>query len=183
VENISGIFMWLNRDGMGGFDSSTRPDTEIWVRHSISAQHNLHWKGDPAYLFSELVNSSAVFESLAYTSIIATGPRSAAITYSARFSTGNFHPGSAIGFRAVAPLEARPDMRVTNSMPLGSPLLLTVATINCIETLKVQQVLARGGRSKRCREQGMAWAFREFRDSGCCVTKQDVHKREWLSSI
>ena len=95
VENISGIFMWLNRDGMGGFDSSTRPDAEIWVRHSISAQHNLHWKGDPAYLFSELVNSSAVFESLAYTSIIATGPRSAAITYN-KFWPGGVGPNGAV---------------------------------------------------------------------------------------
>jgi hypothetical protein len=28
-------------------------------------------------------------------------------------------------------------MRVNNSTPLGRPLLLTVTTINCVETLKV----------------------------------------------
>ena len=79
--------MWLNQDGMGGFRSS-RPDTETWVRHSISAAHNQHWKGDSTYFFSDMVNSSAVFESLAYTSIIATGPRSAAITYNKYWPDG-----------------------------------------------------------------------------------------------
>ena len=86
--------MWLNRDGMGGFRSD-RPDTETWERHSISAAHNRHWKGAPAYRFSERVNSSAVFESLAYTSIIATGPRSAAITYN-KFWPGGLGPNGAV---------------------------------------------------------------------------------------
>jgi len=84
VENMTGIFLWINADGMGGTDS--------WVRHSITAQHNRLWQGDAKYLFSEMVNDSSVFETLSYTSIVATGPRSAAIMYNKFFHT-EFGPG------------------------------------------------------------------------------------------
>jgi hypothetical protein len=80
TENMTGIFLWVNADGMGGFNSSA-PGTQNFVRHSISAQHNRLWKGDPQYLFSEMVNDSSVFETLSYTSLTVTGPRSAAIFY------------------------------------------------------------------------------------------------------
>ena len=56
-------------------------EEEVWVRHSITAAHNRLWKGDPHYLFSEMVNDSSVFETLSYTSIVPTGYSSAVITY------------------------------------------------------------------------------------------------------
>ncbi len=80
VENRTGIFLWVDKTGLGGFGSS-KAGTETWVRHSITAQHNRLWKGDAKYLFTEMVNDSSVFETLSYTSIMATGPKSAVITY------------------------------------------------------------------------------------------------------
>ena len=80
VENMTGIFLWLNADGMGGFGSD-KPGTEVWQRHSITAQHNRLWGGESKYLFSDMVNDSSVFETLSYTSILPTGPRAAVITY------------------------------------------------------------------------------------------------------
>lgn len=69
VENKTGIFLWVNSDGMGGYRSK-RPGTSTWERHSITAQHNRLWTGDDKYLFSEMVNDSSVFETLSYTSIV-----------------------------------------------------------------------------------------------------------------
>jgi hypothetical protein len=51
VENMTGIFLWVNEDGMGGFDEPASNGTKTFVRHSITAQHNRLWKGDPKYLF------------------------------------------------------------------------------------------------------------------------------------
>ena len=51
VENMTGIFLWVNEDGMGGFDEPAGNGTKTFVRHSITAQHNRLWKGDPKYLF------------------------------------------------------------------------------------------------------------------------------------
>jgi hypothetical protein len=48
----------------------------------------------------------------------------------------NLHSRSAIEFHAVAPLEA--NMRVTDNIPLGCQLPLTVAIMNCVETLKAR---------------------------------------------
>ena len=97
VENHTGLFLWLNRDGMGGkylkdaatstassgsFGSSKNWSTLAgWTRHSISAVHNELWRGDPKYLFTASVNDSALWETLAYTSILTTGADSAAIFY------------------------------------------------------------------------------------------------------
>ena len=110
VENQTGIFLWVNRDGMAGFNTNSynkkqsksksksqndgrgrgdrgrekeqeEVEEEVWVRHSITAAHNRLWKGDPHYLFSEMVNDSSVFETLSYTSIVPTGYSSAVITY------------------------------------------------------------------------------------------------------
>ena len=80
VNNATGIYLWVNIDGMGGYRSN-EAGTSIWQRHSITAQHNRLWKGDTKYLFSDMVNDSSVFETLSYTSIVPTGPRSVVITY------------------------------------------------------------------------------------------------------
>ena len=53
--------------------------------------------------------------------------------YGARFRQ-KFTLEGAFEFHAFAPLEA--SRRVTNAIPLGSPLLLPVHTVNCIQTLK-----------------------------------------------
>lgn len=77
VENKTGIFLWVNNDGMAGYLSSagsglgsgsgaaaaaskiaggmSMVPASTWERHSITAQHNRLWKGDPAYLFSQMV--------------------------------------------------------------------------------------------------------------------------------
>jgi hypothetical protein len=80
VENTTGIFLWVNADGMAGFGTNL-PGTAVWTRHSITAAHNRLWTGAPTDKFTEMVNDSSVFETLAYTSIMVTGDASAAITY------------------------------------------------------------------------------------------------------
>jgi hypothetical protein len=79
VEESQGVYLWLNEDGMGGI-GGRNPRTE-WARHSISYQHNRLWRGDPRYLFNETVNASNGWGTLSYTSIMVTGPNSAAISY------------------------------------------------------------------------------------------------------
>ena len=74
VENKTGIFLWVNVDGMGGFGSD-KPGMEEWQRHSITGQHNRLWTGAKQHLFTEMVNDSSVFETLSYTSIMPTGAR------------------------------------------------------------------------------------------------------------
>jgi hypothetical protein len=60
---------------------------------------------------------------------------------------------AAIGIQTFAPLEA--SMRVTNSMPLGSPLLLPSPPINFVATLKVFGtyivLVAQGSAEEGCR--------------------------------
>lgn len=85
VENTTGLYLWLNQDGMGGKPAVGgrravgAPVAEAgapsagWSRHSISAAHNELWRGDPQYLFTGAVNDSAKWETLAYTSILPTG--------------------------------------------------------------------------------------------------------------
>jgi hypothetical protein len=80
VENITGLYLWLNQDGMGGKPRRVgAPVAEVgaasagWSRHSISAAHNDLWRGDAQYLFTGAVNDSAKWETLAYTSILPTG--------------------------------------------------------------------------------------------------------------
>eukprot|EP00038_Savillea_parva_P025505 m.47986 g.47986 ORF g.47986 m.47986 type:complete len:499 (-) comp6947_c0_seq1:76-1572(-) len=92
VENTTGIFLWVNPDRGtrrsiegGGTGTATVTPGGAWERHSITAQHNRLWKGDPTLLFSDAVNDSSVFETLSYTSIMVTGPRSAAIAYNQFF--------------------------------------------------------------------------------------------------
>jgi hypothetical protein len=82
VEDAQGVYLWVNEDGMGGIAGE---DARVeWKRHSISYQHDRLWKaagGDPKYLFGEGVNASDGWGTLSYTSIMPTGPASAAITY------------------------------------------------------------------------------------------------------
>jgi hypothetical protein len=78
VENKTGLFLWVNEDGMGGSEAHA---TAGFSRHSISAAHNALWRGDKQYLYTNAVNNSALWETLAYTSILPTGPDSVAIMY------------------------------------------------------------------------------------------------------
>ena len=86
VENASGVFAWVNEDGMGGIGGGA-PRAE-WVKHSISYQHNRLWRGDPIYLFDERVNVSDAWQTLSYTTMMATGPDSLTITYQRFFPYG-----------------------------------------------------------------------------------------------
>eukprot|EP01050_Picozoa_sp_SAG11_P011838 SAG11_NODE_1281_length_5311_cov_4.192441_4_plen_371_part_00 len=109
VENMTGLFAWLNLDGMGGFGSSSPGDA--WTWHSISYQHNLRWKGDKRYLFTDAVNSTWADdrprffdETQAYTSILLTGPRSATIMYQ-QWAEPKGHNGTTFAIQ----VEIRPD--------------------------------------------------------------------------
>ena len=91
VENMTGLFVWFNSDGMAGFVRSegaadggegTRGDfgaasaaveaappetqSDVWQRHSISYWHNALWQGEAAYRFDERINASDLFESQAF---------------------------------------------------------------------------------------------------------------------
>lgn len=72
TEHMTGLFMWLNLAG-------TREGA--WERYSLSYQHNMHWKGDQSYKFDERVNSSDIFESQAYTSLMQVDDTSFVVTY------------------------------------------------------------------------------------------------------
>jgi hypothetical protein len=134
VENMTGIFLWVNGDGMAGYtsaptalpateraeggDASSSVASDGWVRHSITAQHNRLWKGDPTYLFSNMVNDSSVFETLSYTSIIVTSPTSAAITYNKYWyeefgpnKTVKHWPGPSANFMIQVELRLNPPAR------------------------------------------------------------------------
>jgi hypothetical protein len=87
VENTTGIFLWVNEDGMGGSRGGGDPRSE-WVRHSISYQHNRLWRGDPRYLYDERVNISDAWQTLSYTSMMVTGPDSVVLTYQRFFPFG-----------------------------------------------------------------------------------------------
>lgn len=86
VENHTGLFLWVNEDGLGSMMQGPGAAAAAGApagfdRHSISAAHNALWRGDEKYLFTNAVNDSALWETLAYTSILPTGPASVAITY------------------------------------------------------------------------------------------------------
>ena len=84
ADNVSGIFLWLNPDGMG----------EVWERHSLSYWHNELWSGDAKYKYSPLINSTAGWESQAYMSLLRTGPSEAVVTYN-KYMEDNAGGGSA----------------------------------------------------------------------------------------
>ena len=89
VENMTGLFLWLNTDGMAGFEEPEEREQapqeeakeQVWQRFSISWQHNQHWTGSPAYRFDERVNASNLFESQAYTGLVRVGPRDFLVLY------------------------------------------------------------------------------------------------------
>ena len=84
ADNVSGIFLWLNPDGMG----------EVWERHSLSYWHNELWSGDAKYKYSPLINSTAGWESQSYMSLLRTGPSEAVVTYN-KYMEDNAGGGSA----------------------------------------------------------------------------------------
>ena len=78
ADNISGIFIWENPDGMA----------RAWSRTSLSAQHNRLWQGDARYKYSEEVNATTGWESQAYMSLLRVGPAEAVVTYN-KYMEGN----------------------------------------------------------------------------------------------
>ena len=80
-QNLTGVengpFVWLNADGMGGLHGGN--DRQNWVRHSLAEQHNRLWTGATRYLFP--TDNNSPWMSLAYTSLLVTGPSSFAVTY------------------------------------------------------------------------------------------------------
>eukprot|EP01050_Picozoa_sp_SAG11_P039856 SAG11_NODE_16996_length_531_cov_1.370370_1_plen_83_part_10 len=56
-----------------------------WVG-CLSYWHNRLWKGEPYYRFDGSVNESDAWDTLAYTSLIQTGPKSGAVLYNKFFS-------------------------------------------------------------------------------------------------
>ena len=90
VENSTGIYLWVNRDGMAaarhahgkpGHGKDAPLQKSLWERHSITAAHNEGWKGDSSLLFTSKVNSSLHWQTMSYTSILQTGPKTAAVFY------------------------------------------------------------------------------------------------------
>ena len=80
------ISLWVNNEQDYGV-SSHKP--ESWTKHSISYQHNRLWKGDRQFRFDARVNNTNDWETLAYTALLVTGPRSGAIVYNHYNSTGD----------------------------------------------------------------------------------------------
>ena len=79
VEKTKDLSLWVNDDGLAGAHGGD-PRTQ-WVRYSLSYWHNLLWHGDPALKFTTAVNDTTATESLFYTSIVSTGPRSFVVLY------------------------------------------------------------------------------------------------------
>jgi hypothetical protein len=84
IDKVSGIFLWLNRDGMA----------KVWERTSLSYWHNRLWAGGKEYRFSEMVNSTSAWESQAYMSLLHTGDNEAVVTYN-KYMEENAGGGSA----------------------------------------------------------------------------------------
>jgi hypothetical protein len=72
------ISLWVNSQKDYGISSH---DPAAWTKHSISYQHNRLWKGDKQFLFDKRVNDTTKWETLSYTALLVTGPRSGAIVY------------------------------------------------------------------------------------------------------
>ena len=73
---MTGLFIWLNPTGAAHGE---------WERISVSAAHNQHWRGDPSFRFTSLINNSYYSQTQTYTSLLQTGPREAVITYNLFF--------------------------------------------------------------------------------------------------
>jgi hypothetical protein len=64
----------------------------------VADHHNQQWRGSAQYRFDERVNSSDLFESQAYTSLLQVGPREVLVTYNKYFDKlfdgedGCWHP-------------------------------------------------------------------------------------------
>ena len=86
MEDTKDISLWVNNDGMAGVNGGM--SREQWRRHSISYWHNVLWDGDPNYRFSSAVNDTNAEESLSYTSILVTGPRSVVVMYNKYLTHG-----------------------------------------------------------------------------------------------
>jgi hypothetical protein len=88
VENTTGLFLWVNEDGLAGLHGSSGGNSSSaeWVRHSLSFWHNHLWQGKSYYRFDDSVNESNAWGTLGYTSLIQTGPRSGAVLYNKFFS-------------------------------------------------------------------------------------------------
>ena len=69
----------VNDDGLAGLHGG--PSRAQWTRHSLSYWHNRLFTGDPSLRFTPAVNVTTATESLFYTSIVSTGPRSAVVLY------------------------------------------------------------------------------------------------------
>lgn len=90
VENTTGIFLWVNSDALAGLHGGN--DTDIWQRYSIPQKHNELWTGPEFYKFDASVYDPNAFATLAYTSLIQTGPKSAAVLYNKFFSPYKWPP-------------------------------------------------------------------------------------------
>lgn len=96
VENTTGIFLWVNADGLAGLNGGD--DKKIWQRHSIADIHNQFWQGADYYRFDASINDTNAFASLSYTSLIQTSPTSAAVIYNKFFSPYAWPPWPSANF-------------------------------------------------------------------------------------
>ena len=86
------ISLWANADPQYGVTAAAaggHHDPSTWTKHSISYQHNRLWTGDKQFLFDKRVNDTTKWETLAYTALLVTGPRSGAIIYNHYNATGD----------------------------------------------------------------------------------------------
>ena len=56
VENVTGIFLWVNADGLAGLNGGD--DKKTWQKHSITEVHNQLWQGADFYRFDASINDT-----------------------------------------------------------------------------------------------------------------------------
>lgn len=96
VENTTGIFLWVNDDGLAGLHGGDGRGQ--WARYSLPYWHDRLWAGNASYRFGPEVNDSDAFATLAYTSLIQTGPREGAVLYNKFFSPRAWPPWPSANF-------------------------------------------------------------------------------------
>ena len=90
-ENITGLFLWANADGMARAPGTPNANNTaaVWERISISNVHNTLWAGDSAYRYDEGINASDLSESQTYTDLLMLDENTALLTYQKFYEPGN----------------------------------------------------------------------------------------------
>ena len=81
------LFIWVNDDGMGGFQhrNDSAAIGQSWRQLSATAAHNREWRGDGRYRFT---NPRNPFASQSYTSLVGTAEGEALFIYNKYWNYG-----------------------------------------------------------------------------------------------